>query len=94
MQSEIIFQRSRKRAIATGSGEDWQGPGGGISLVRHSGARASANPESPAITSGFRVRGFASPRNDEGEGRAAARTRNLVRLPRDSGFARFARAPE
>src|SRR2546430_623927 len=69
------FQRSRKRAMATGSGPPWQGP-------ETRGARAR-KAESRAITSGFRVhRGarhraghrpapLAMPRNDEKRRRCA-----------------------
>src|ERR1700692_2076940 len=69
MHSEQIFCRSRKRAIATGSGPAWQGPetlaAGPVRAVlvviprcaiAHLGARLGANPESPAVSSGFRVR--------------------------------------
>jgi hypothetical protein len=56
------FERSRKRAIATGSGPAWQGPemrAWGVSQSRLAvipGRCEASNPESRAITSGFRVR--------------------------------------
>jgi hypothetical protein len=71
-----LFGRSRKSALATRSGLDWQGPEGGVGasfasekhnpgaskrLLVIPGHRKAMNPESGAITSRFRVRANARP---------------------------------
>jgi hypothetical protein len=74
--SESLFGRSRKSALATRSGLDWQGPEGTGNCLKwlpssFRDAPFGAGPESITTIGGygFLARGFASPRNNKNRGR-------------------------